>query len=99
MKKYLPCSIILIVMAASSAIAMPTMKSGTNGAGPTARGHEKLIAKLKLTKKESEPVRKVLSDYRKDLAQWAALVVRQRRATGRAGLERACKLLIRFRSA
>jgi len=71
MKTYLPSSIILIVMAAS-AMAMPTMKSGGLGAGPTVKNHEKLIAKLKLTEKEAEPVRKILAEYRKGLAQWAA---------------------------
>ena len=71
MKNYLPSSIILIVMAAS-AMAMPTMKFGAQGAEPTAKNHEKLIANLKLTKKEAEPVRQVLAEYRKDLAQWAA---------------------------
>ena len=71
MKNYLPIAIILIVMAAS-ATAMPTMKFGAQGAEPTAKNHEKLIADLKLTKKEAEPVRKILAEYRKDLAQWAA---------------------------
>lgn len=70
MKNYLLSSIILIVMAVS-ATAMPPMMSGGGSTQPTAKAHEKLIAKLKLTKKEAEPVRKVLSDYRKDLVQWA----------------------------
>ena len=48
------------------------MKFGARGADPTAKNHEKLIADLKLTKKEAEPVRKILAEYRKDLAQWAA---------------------------
>ncbi|MDP6360963.1 MAG: hypothetical protein QF473_37975 [Planctomycetota bacterium] len=56
---------------AASATANPTMMSGGRSTGPSAKAHEKLIAKLKLTKKEAEPVRKILSDYRKDLVQWA----------------------------
>jgi len=57
---------------AASATAMPTMKFGARGAQPTAKSHEKLIANLKLTDKQAEPVRKILAAYRKDLAQWAA---------------------------
>ena len=71
MKNYLPISIILIVMVAS-ATAMPTMKFGVQGAEPTAKNHEKLIKNLKLTDKEAQPVRNILAEYRKDLAQWAA---------------------------
>ncbi|MDP6544019.1 MAG: hypothetical protein QGH60_08520 [Phycisphaerae bacterium] len=70
MKNYLLSLIILIVMAAS-ATAMPTMKSAGGNTEPTAKNHEKLIADLKLSKKEAEPVRKILSEYRKDLVQWA----------------------------
>jgi len=55
----------------ASATAMPPMMSGGGSTGPSAKAHEKLIAKLKLTKKEAEPVRKILSDYREDLVQWA----------------------------
>lgn len=71
LKKHLPSSIILIIMAAS-ATAMPTMKSGDGGAAPTAKNHEKLISNLKLTDKEAQPARKILVEYRKDPARWAA---------------------------
>jgi len=55
----------------ASAAAMPTMAPRATGADPTAKNHEKLIKDLKLTDKEAEPVRKILAEYRKDLAQWA----------------------------
>jgi hypothetical protein len=71
MKHYLPSVIILLAMAAS-AMAMPTMKSNIHGASPTAKNHEALIKDLKLTDKEAKPVRQVLTEYRKDLALWAA---------------------------
>jgi len=70
MKIYLPCSLILILMA-TSAMAMPTMMPSANGANPTAKNHEKLIKDLKLTDKEVAPVRKILDEYRKGLAAWA----------------------------
>jgi hypothetical protein len=83
MKTYLPSLLILTVMAASAAAMPPgmkpasgssmmSMKMGSMGAAPTAKSHEKLIADLKLTDKETEPVRKILAQYRKELAKWAA---------------------------
>jgi hypothetical protein len=71
MKTYITSSIILILTAAS-AMAMPTMMPRATGADPTAKNHEKLIKDLKLTDAEAEPTRKILADYRKDLAEWAA---------------------------
>ena len=53
-------------------MAMPSMMPKANGANPTAKNHEKLIKDLKLTDKEAAPVRKILAEYRKDLALWAA---------------------------
>jgi hypothetical protein len=71
MKHYLPSVIILLAMAAS-ALAMPTMMTNVHGADPTAKNHEALIKELKLTDKDAKPVRQVLTEYRKDLALWAA---------------------------